>query len=89
MYPPADAKKPGCAAERESGSPFDPRRTKILPRLVRACTVTLLGVCQSPPTQRDTGVVGGGILGGAIGRSVARAIEAPRMALRYLSANGA
>ncbi|HET9978107.1 MAG TPA: glycine zipper domain-containing protein [Burkholderiaceae bacterium] len=38
--------------------------------VLAACTISLLGACQSPPTQRDTGMVIGGILGGVIGHEV-------------------
>jgi surface antigen len=34
------------------------------------CAAVLLGACQSPPTQRDAGMVIGGILGGVIGHEV-------------------
>jgi surface antigen len=44
------------------------KRTRIV--FVSLCAATLLGACQSPPTQRDTGMIVGGILGGVIGHEV-------------------
>jgi surface antigen len=38
--------------------------------LAGAAAALSLGACQSPPTQRDTGMVIGGILGGVIGHEV-------------------